>query len=49
VIYDVTHSLQLPGASAEGTGGAREFTEPLLSALLRVRIAVSARAELLLI
>jgi 2-dehydro-3-deoxyphosphooctonate aldolase (KDO 8-P synthase) len=39
VIYDVTHSLQLPGASAEGTGGAREFAEPL------ARAAVAAGAD----
>jgi 2-dehydro-3-deoxyphosphooctonate aldolase (KDO 8-P synthase) len=39
VIYDVTHSLQLPGAAAEGTGGAREFAEPL------ARAAVAAGAD----
>ncbi len=39
VIYDVTHSLQLPGASAEGSGGAREFAEPL------ARAAVAAGAD----
>jgi 2-dehydro-3-deoxyphosphooctonate aldolase (KDO 8-P synthase) len=39
VIYDVTHSLQLPGANAEGTGGAREFAEPL------ARAAVAAGAD----
>ncbi|HSM13335.1 MAG TPA: 3-deoxy-8-phosphooctulonate synthase [Thermoanaerobaculia bacterium] len=39
VIYDVTHSLQLPGATAEGTGGAREFAEPL------ARAAVAAGAD----
>ena len=39
VIYDVTHSLQLPGASAKGTGGAREFAEPL------ARAAVAAGAD----
>ncbi|MEO7794881.1 MAG: 3-deoxy-8-phosphooctulonate synthase [Thermoanaerobaculia bacterium] len=39
VIYDVTHSLQLPGAGAEGTGGAREFAEPL------ARAAVAAGAD----
>lgn len=37
-IYDVTHSLQLPGAAAEGTGGQREFAEPL------ARAAVAAGA-----
>jgi len=39
VIFDVTHSLQLPGAHAEGTGGAREFAEPL------ARAAVAAGAD----
>ena len=39
VIYDVTHSLQLPGAAAEGTAGAREFAEPL------ARAAVAAGAD----
>jgi len=38
-IYDVTHSLQLPGAAAEGTGGQREFAEPL------ARAAVAAGAD----
>ena len=39
VIYDVTHSLQLPCAAAEGTAGAREFAEPL------ARAAVAAGAD----
>jgi 2-dehydro-3-deoxyphosphooctonate aldolase (KDO 8-P synthase) len=39
VVYDVTHSLQLPGAEVEGTGGAREFAEPL------ARAAVAAGAD----
>jgi len=39
VIYDVTHSLQLPGAGAEGTGGQRDFAEPL------ARAAVAAGAD----
>ncbi len=38
VIYDVTHSLQLPG-SGEETGGARQFAEPL------ARAAVAAGAD----
>ena len=38
VIYDVTHSLQLPG-SGEQTGGRREFAEPL------ARAAVAAGAD----
>ncbi len=39
VIFDVTHSLQLPGAAAEGSGGVREFAEPL------ARAAVAAGAD----
>jgi 2-dehydro-3-deoxyphosphooctonate aldolase (KDO 8-P synthase) len=39
VLYDVTHSLQLPGAAAEGTAGAREYAEPL------ARAAVAAGAD----
>ena len=38
VIYDATHSLQLPGGG-EITGGAREFAEPL------ARAAVAAGAD----
>ena len=38
VIYDVTHSLQLPGAGDE-TGGQRQFAEPL------TRAAVAAGAD----
>jgi 2-dehydro-3-deoxyphosphooctonate aldolase (KDO 8-P synthase) len=39
VIYDVTHSLQLPGAAGEITGGERRFAEPL------ARAAVAAGAD----
>jgi len=39
VIYDVTHSLQLPGAGAEETGGDRRFAAPL------ARAAVAAGAD----
>ena len=39
VIYDVTHSLQLPGAGERGSGGQREFAEPL------ARAAVAAGAD----
>lgn len=39
VIYDVTHSLQLPGAGAEETGGDRRFASPLAHA------AVAAGAD----
>ena len=38
-IYDVTHSLQLPGAAAEGSGGERQYAEPL------ARAAVAAGAD----
>jgi 2-dehydro-3-deoxyphosphooctonate aldolase (KDO 8-P synthase) len=38
VIYDVTHSLQLPGGGEE-SGGARRFAEPL------ARAAVAAGAD----
>jgi 2-dehydro-3-deoxyphosphooctonate aldolase (KDO 8-P synthase) len=38
VIYDVTHSLQLPGTGRE-TGGQRQFAEPL------ARAAVAAGAD----
>lgn len=38
VVFDVTHSLQLPGGGAQ-TGGAREFAEPL------ARAAVAAGAD----
>lgn len=39
VLYDVTHSLQLPAALGESTGGQREFAEPL------TRAAVAAGAD----
>ncbi|KAB2955433.1 MAG: 3-deoxy-8-phosphooctulonate synthase, partial [Thermoanaerobaculia bacterium] len=39
VIFDVTHSLQLPGAAADGSAGAREYAEPL------ARAAVAAGAD----
>lgn len=39
VVFDVTHSLQLPGAAADGSGGEREFAEPL------ARAAVAAGAD----
>ena len=39
VIYDVTHSLQLPGAAGEETGGERAFAEPL------ARAAIAAGAD----
>ncbi len=39
VLYDVTHSLQLPGARGDSTGGQRQFAEPL------ARAAVAAGAD----
>lgn len=39
VIYDATHSLQLPGAGAEETGGDRRFAAPL------ARAAIAAGAD----
>ncbi|MCB1033028.1 MAG: 3-deoxy-8-phosphooctulonate synthase, partial [Acidobacteria bacterium] len=38
VVYDVTHSLQLPGGGTQ-TGGAKEYAEPL------ARAAVAAGAD----
>jgi 2-dehydro-3-deoxyphosphooctonate aldolase (KDO 8-P synthase) len=32
VIFDVTHSLQLPGGQGSSSGGQREFAEPLARA-----------------
>ena len=34
VLYDATHSLQLPGALGEQTGGDRRFAEPLTMAAI---------------
>lgn len=39
VFYDVTHSLQLPGAGERDSGGQREFAEPL------ARAAIAAGAD----
>ncbi len=39
VLYDVTHSLQLPGGAGTETAGRREFAEPL------TRAAVAAGAD----
>lgn len=39
VIFDVTHSLQLPSAAGEETGGLRRYAEPL------ARAAVAAGAD----
>ena len=32
VIFDVTHSVQLPGGNGETTGGQKEFIQPLARA-----------------
>ncbi len=39
VVFDVTHSLQLPGGQGTASGGQREFAEPL------ARAAVAAGAD----
>lgn len=39
VIFDVTHSLQLPGGEGTSSGGQREFAEPL------ARAAIAAGAD----
>jgi len=39
VIFDITHSLQLPSADGDQTGGMRQFAEPL------ARAAVAAGAD----
>ncbi|MDH5202259.1 MAG: 3-deoxy-8-phosphooctulonate synthase [Nitrospirota bacterium] len=38
VIFDVTHSLQLPGGQGSCSGGQREFAEPLLRAAVAVGV-----------
>lgn len=39
VIYDATHSVQLPGALKNASGGQREFVEPLARAAVAVGVA----------
>jgi 2-dehydro-3-deoxyphosphooctonate aldolase (KDO 8-P synthase) len=39
VIYDATHSVQLPGALKTSSGGQREFVEPLSRAAVALGIA----------
>ena len=39
VIFDLTHSLQKPGALAKGTGGDKSFAYPLARAAAAVGIA----------
>lgn len=38
VIFDVTHSLQLPGGQGSCSGGQREFAEPLARAAMAVGV-----------
>lgn len=38
VIFDVTHSLQLPGGQGSSSGGQREFAEPLARAAAAVGV-----------
>ena len=38
VVFDATHSVQLPGAAGEASGGAPEFIEPLARAAVAVGI-----------
>ena len=38
VIFDVTHSLQLPGGMGKSSGGQREFAEPLARAAVSVGV-----------
>jgi 2-dehydro-3-deoxyphosphooctonate aldolase (KDO 8-P synthase) len=39
VIFDATHSVQLPGAAASASGGQPEFIEPLARAAVAIGIA----------
>lgn len=39
VIFDATHSVQLPGAQGAASGGQREFVEPLARAAAAVGVA----------
>jgi 2-dehydro-3-deoxyphosphooctonate aldolase (KDO 8-P synthase) len=38
VVFDATHSVQLPGASGDASGGQPEFIEPLSSAAVAVGV-----------
>jgi len=38
VIFDITHSLQLPGGMGKSSGGEREFAEPLAKAAVAVGV-----------
>jgi 2-dehydro-3-deoxyphosphooctonate aldolase (KDO 8-P synthase) len=39
VVFDATHSVQLPGAGGEASGGSPEFIEPLARAAVAVGVA----------
>jgi 3-deoxy-D-manno-octulosonic acid (KDO) 8-phosphate synthase len=39
VVFDATHSVQLPGANGTSSGGQREFVEPLARAAVSVGVA----------
>lgn len=39
VIYDATHSVQLPGGKGDSSGGQREFVFPLVKAAVAVGVA----------
>jgi 2-dehydro-3-deoxyphosphooctonate aldolase (KDO 8-P synthase) len=38
VIFDITHSLQLPGGKGQSSGGQREFAGPLTRAAVAVGV-----------
>jgi len=38
VVFDITHSLQLPGGKGTSSGGQREFAEPLVRAAVAVGV-----------
>lgn len=39
VVFDATHSVQMPGAQGKSSGGKREFVEPLARAAVAVGVA----------
>jgi 2-dehydro-3-deoxyphosphooctonate aldolase (KDO 8-P synthase) len=39
VVFDATHSVQLPGAAGHASGGQPEFIEPLARAAVAIGIA----------
>jgi 2-dehydro-3-deoxyphosphooctonate aldolase (KDO 8-P synthase) len=38
VVFDATHSVQLPGGQGDSSGGQREFVDPLTRAALAVGV-----------